>query len=310
MRLAIVLNSAAGGLDRHAYEEHAREIRRACAAARVQPEIFPCPPARLTVTARRLAGRDFDAVVAAGGDGTASAVAAGLVGTAMPLAVLPRGTLNHFAKDLAMPLALADAVRAIRDGATVAIDVGEVNGHVFLNNSSIGLYPEAVVVRDQQRHRGWRKWPAMVLAFVRVLWRFPLLAVCVATPARSVVTRTPFVFIGNNAYDTTLLSLGRRQALDRGLLCIHTVRARSRAHMLWLVIRAMLRRADEIREFETQHVTEATVRATRRHLAVALDGEVVRLAPPLHYRIHPGALRVRRPPAADTALPLAIGGPR
>jgi diacylglycerol kinase family enzyme len=315
MRFAILVNSSAGRLNRAACEERVEQIRAAFAELGAQTEILLCEPARLTSTARQLASQSFDAVIAAGGDGTVSAVAAGLAGTAMPLAVLPLGTLNHFAKDLAMPLKLGDAVRAIRDGANEPVDVGEVNGRVFINNSSIGLYPEAVIVRDDQRKRGWNKFPAMLLAAARVLWRFPLLAICVATPDRTVATKTPFVFFGNNEYSTTLLSVGKRQALDNGVLAVHTVRAKSRAKMLWLVVRALFRKPEAINDYETQQVTEATVHCKKKHLVVALDGEVLRMRSPLSYRIRPGALLVRRPPREAVAAvpepePIAVGGVR
>src|SRR5262245_58434096 len=101
MRFAILVNSSAGRQGRAECAERVAQIRAAFAALGVQTEIFLCEPARLTRTARQLASRSFDAVIAAGGDGTVSAVAAGLAGTAMPLAVIPLGTLNHFAKDLA-----------------------------------------------------------------------------------------------------------------------------------------------------------------------------------------------------------------
>ena len=311
MRLALLVNSKAGLLDRAACEARAHEIQAAFKAVGVQSEIFLCEPARLTRTAQQLAASDFDAVCAAGGDGTVSSVAAGLAGTEMPLAVLPLGTLNHFAKDLAMPLELADAVRAIADGVEERVDVGEVNGRVFINNSSIGLYPEAVIVRDVQRKRGWSKLPAMLVACVRVLWRFPLLAVAVQTPEQSIVTKTPFVFFGNNEYETSLLSLGKRETLDQGQLCIHTVRAQGRAKMFWLMVRAMFGKPEQIRDFEAQCVTEAAVHCKKKHLVVALDGEVLRMRSPLYYRSRPGALIVRRPPreAVPASEPenLAIG---
>ena len=303
MRVAILVNAAAGRLDRAACEDRVRYIRDAFAALDVQTEIFLCSPARLTRTARQLASRQFDAVVAAGGDGTVSAVASGLAGTSMPLAVLPFGTLNHFARDIGMPTELEEAARAIAFGETERIDVAEVNGHVFVNNSSIGLYPEAVLVRDVERKkRKLGKFSAMLLAAFRVLRRFPLLAVCVATPERTVATKTPFVFFGNNEYSTGLLSLGKRDTLDAGTLCVHTVRARSRIKMLWLILRAMLGRPEKIRDFETQCVTEVSVLSKKRSLAVALDGEVIRMAPPLYYRIRPGALLVRRAPTAAQEL--------
>lgn len=305
------MNSSAGSIDSAACEQRAREVREAFAKHGAQAEVVLCPPAQLTKTARQLASRELDAVVAAGGDGTVSAVAGGLAGTQMPLAVLAFGTLNHFAKDLSMPLELDEAVAAIVNGTTEAIDVGEVNGRVFINNSSIGLYPEVVVVRDDQRHkRGWSKFPAMLFGIARVLYRFPLLGIHIDTSERSIVTETPFVFFGNNEYVTTLPQVGKRACLDRGRLCVHTVRAQGRAKMLWLVVRAMFKRPETIEDFETQAVTRATVQTTKRHLKVAVDGEVVRMRSPLEYKIRPGALRVRRPPAEATSEapePIAIG---
>src|SRR5262249_1860097 len=142
-----------------------------------------------------------DAVVAAGGDGTVSTIAAALAGGDVPLAVLPLGTLNHFARDLGMPATIADAARAIADGAVDRVGVGEVTGRIFVNNSSRGLYPLVVASREaDQRATGHGKWRAMLTAIWRVLRRFPLLAVQVRSAAGAVTARTPFVFVGNNAY--------------------------------------------------------------------------------------------------------------
>ncbi len=92
---------------------------------------------------------DFDVVAAMGGDGTVNAVAGALAGTPTPLLVLPAGTLNHFARDLGLPLDPAEAALLVRDGVRREVDVGEVNGHVFVNNSSIGAYPLTVALRER-----------------------------------------------------------------------------------------------------------------------------------------------------------------
>src|SRR4051794_24863581 len=85
------------------------------------------------------------AVVVAGGDGSVRAVASVIAGTDLPMGVLPLGTLNHFARDLGIPLDLQGATAVIARGITRPVDVGEVNGRVFVNNSSIGIYPLMVV---------------------------------------------------------------------------------------------------------------------------------------------------------------------
>jgi len=106
-------------------------------------------------------------IIAGGGDGTVNAVSGVLAGTGTALGVLPLGTLNHFAKDLKIPLELEGAVEAAFKGDIVHVDIGEVNGHTFLNNSSLGLYPGLVQVRESLQRSGYTKW----LAFGRAIRR-------------------------------------------------------------------------------------------------------------------------------------------
>src|SRR5688572_8899187 len=128
MKVAILLNGRAGQLVKADCEERAQEILAACRAADIAAEVRLCDAAQLTATARALARRGwFDAIVAAGGDGTVSAVAAGLVGTDVPLGIIPLGTLNHFSKDLGIR-DLESAIAAIAKGETTRVDVGDVNG--------------------------------------------------------------------------------------------------------------------------------------------------------------------------------------
>src|SRR3954464_9990148 len=140
---------------------------------------------------RAAAQRVDRVVVAAGGDGTISAVAAALAGTNKTLGVLPIGTLNHFAKDLNIPLDLEGAVRTIIEGETTPVDLGEVNGRVFINNSSLGLYPHIVSRREAQQQRLARgKWTAFFWATIQALRRFPFLDLRVEFEGRQIFRRT------------------------------------------------------------------------------------------------------------------------
>lgn len=300
MKVAVIMNAGAGSIGAARARERADAIRAAFADAQVDVTIESCAGERLTSAARAAATRGVDAVVAAGGDGTVSAVAAALVGGEVPLAVLPLGTLNHFARDLGMPTELGDAARAIAGGALERVDVGEVNGRTFVNNSSIGLYPALVRTRDaEQRATGHGKWRAMLTAAWRVLRHFPLVSVLVQTEHGAVVTRTPFVFIGNNAYEIRPLALGQRQRLDGGHLGLYTMRCRSRLKMFWLTLRAIFQRAESIEDFEAHEVGDVEVRLPARRVPVALDGEVVTMVSPLRYTSRPGALPVLRPRAVE-----------
>lgn len=293
VKVVVVLNVAAGGVGATSRDVLPTQLRESFAASGIEADVAVCEPTSLTQTAQDAAATGVDAVVAAGGDGTVRAVAAGLVGTDVPLAVLPLGTRNHFARDLGVPLDLFEAVRGIAGGSIQCVDIGEVNGQLFVNNSSIGLYPRAVLRRNvEQRRRGRSKWSAMLLAMGRVLRRLKLVSVHVVTSERAWTVSTPFVFVGNNVYETRVLSLGRRASLAEGMLSLYTVHCRGRLHLLWVLLRALIGRIKAVRDLESETLTEVWVGTHRRRLAVALDGEVRHLSSPLHYRVVPGALRV------------------
>jgi diacylglycerol kinase family enzyme len=243
-------------------------------------------------TARAASAR-AEIVVAAGGDGTVSRVAAGLIGTSAVLGVLPIGTLNHFAKDLHIPLDIDTAVATIVARHVGHVDIGQVNDHLFVNNSSIGIYPSIVDVREELRRRGHRKWPAIALATLRVLRRYRGRRVTIEVDGRRSVWRTPFVFVGNNEYAVEGIRLGARTRVDEGRLYAYVApRVRTRELPI-LLAKALLGRVRHSGEFEIVAAAEFWVRtASARRIRVAFDGEVTRLTPPLHYRSCPGALRV------------------
>jgi len=234
-----------------------------------------------------------DVIVAGGGDGTVSSVAAALADGTIALGVLPLGTLNHFAKDLRLPLELEAAVERVARGAIERVDIGEVNGRVFINNSSLGLYPAIVRDRELQRKRlGRGKWPALAWASLSALRRFPFLSARLSVDGVERRLRTPFVFIGNNEYLMEGFAIGERDRLDDGRLSVYVVQRASRASLLLLALRALVGRLKQARDFEAMLAGEIVVESRHRRLRVATDGEITLMAPPLRYRIRPKALLV------------------
>src|SRR5438445_12083243 len=118
MRVLVLANASAGALAADRSTAWSEAIRGAFAGRGVEADVVLAGCGELTRAAREAEG--YDAIVAAGGDGTVNAVASGMVGRAVPLGVLPLGTLNHFAKDLGLPAGLADAVGVIARGAAKA----------------------------------------------------------------------------------------------------------------------------------------------------------------------------------------------
>ncbi|MEP7214459.1 MAG: diacylglycerol kinase family protein [Acidobacteriota bacterium] len=238
-----------------------------------------------------------ETIVAGGGDGTISAVAAEVVRSGKVLGVLPLGTLNNFSKDLEVPQELADAVAVIADGSTTAIDVGEVNGRIFINNSSLGLYPRIVRHREAQQRIGRGKWRSALWAALKVFKRSPFLKVKLALGDHELFRKTPFVFVGNNAYEMDIYNIGRRQSLSDGKLSVHLLRRGGRAALVMLVIRTLFGRLRQAKDFEELTTSEIEVTTKKSRVLVALDGEVETLDSPLTYRILPAALRVIVPAA-------------
>jgi YegS/Rv2252/BmrU family lipid kinase len=247
--------------------------------------------------AARDAATRVSIVVAAGGDGTVSSVAEGIVGSAAALGVLPLGTLNHFARDLRIPAELDAAIAVVAAGRIGQIDVGQVNDRLFVNNSSIGLYPSIVDARDALRSQGHRKWVAMAIAILRIVRRYRGMKVTIEIDGRTRMWRTPFVFVGNNEYTIDGLQLGGRAALDAGTLFVYMApRLRARGLPL-LLIKALLGRARRSGDFEIVATTALWIdRSKSRRRRVACDGEVVKMRTPLHYRVLPKGLRVVLPP--------------
>jgi diacylglycerol kinase family enzyme len=235
-------------------------------------------------------------IVAAGGDGTVSAVASALVHTPIALAVLPVGTLNHFARDIGVPEDTAAAVRIALGGKTRAVDVGEVNGRVFVNNASVGLYPAIVRLREkQQRRLGRSKWHAMLWAIHAVLRSHPFLDLTLTLDGVEQHRRTPFVFIGNNVYQMEGFMVGLRERVDAGALSVYLSRRGGRLGLVLLAVRALFGQLLAAPDFEAAAVAELRIESRHTRLLVATDGEVDALDLPLVFRIRPRALQVLVP---------------
>ncbi|WP_323144715.1 diacylglycerol/lipid kinase family protein [Massilia phyllosphaerae] len=300
----VIVNAGAGtGHD----DDRAGELRRKLRDAGLDAELtLAAGGGELIAAARRAREGGAELVVAGGGDGSMNAVASQIVGTGaaanIRFGVLPMGTLNHFAKDLGIPLDLDAAIGNLVTGVPVSVDVGEVNGRIFLNNSGLGLYPDIVRDREKQQSRlGRGKWPAALWASLAALRRYPFLSLRLAVKGEDgggerLARRTPFVFIGNNAYTMQGLSIGARERLDAGTLSLYVAQHPTRFGLLRFAFDALRGRLGEERDFDVLHAAAFELDTHRKRLHVATDGEVTVMTAPLHYRSLPGALRVLVPP--------------
>ncbi len=292
--IKIIISASAGSVasagDNHKIRERlatifdANEIYADVSVARSGAEV--------TQLAQDAARGPYKVMVAAGGDGTVNSVAAAAVDGGKILGVLPLGTLNHFARDLNIPSGLEAAAQTIVAGHTTDVDVAEVNNRIFLNNSSLGLYPTIVRERQKRERLGFRKWPAFFWATIQALRRYPFLDVQLRVNGELLDRLTPFVFVGNNEYAMDLFNIGLRDRLDRGVLSIYITHRASRLKLIGLALRAVTGRLRDDKDFLELYSTEVKILTGRKRLRVAFDGEVDLMKTPLHYRVRPGALRV------------------
>jgi YegS/Rv2252/BmrU family lipid kinase len=244
---------------------------------------------------RQAIERGSTLVIAGGGDGTVNAAASAVAGTDTTLGILPLGTLNHFCKDVGIPMELEAAIGNLSSGRAIAVDVGEVNGETFVNNSGLGLYPTIVRLREKRQAKGASKWIAAAVAALRALRHYQRLALQVTANGKELLRRTSIVFVGNNEYTMEGLNIGTRRQLDAGLLCLYITKERSSLRLLTLTLSALMGKLQKNRDYDKILTNDVWIRSKHPALNVSIDGEVIRLAPPLHYRIRPKALLVLVP---------------
>jgi len=292
--VSILVNKGGGAASRD--PKIKSNVAKAFKAAGMEVQVELIDGGQCEVRAKAIAERGDRLVVVGGGDGTISAAASALIGSKTALGVLPLGTLNHFARDLGIPIKLEEAAALIAKGKPRPVDVAEMNGHIFINNSAIGLYPLMVLDREaQQKKLGRSKRLAMVVASVRTLARFNHQRLTLTVNDEKEQVDTPLLFVGNNDYRLDLGAPGQRESIDDGTLSVFVMRKKTRRGLIAAMIRVLFNRTRPDDMVALDNVQRLRVSSHRSKLAVSMDGEVVGAAPPLDYKVRANALRVIAP---------------
>lgn len=253
-------------------------------------------PKDLEARVRRAVEAGAKRILVAGGDGSIATAAAALRGLPCELAILPGGTLNHLAQDLGLPTDLDEALRVATGTTTRDIDIGEINGRVFLNTSSVGVYVTYVRTRERlERHLGY--WVASFIAGLRIIPRLRGFRVTLEVDGVERQYLTPLVFVGVGERELRLPKLGARVENGRRGLHVMVVQSRTAGRLLALAFAAAARgvravsRTPAMQSFIVDHlrIEPATPEVK---WSIAIDGEIVRVTPPLTYRLITDGLRV------------------
>ena len=250
----------------------------------------------LTRAVAAASGGDADAIVAGGGDGTIAGVAAAVLDAPKALGVLPLGTFNFFARRMGVPMDIDAAIDVLATGVPSPVTVGEVNGRVFLNNSSIGMYPAVLQRRENTYRQVGRSRAAAYLSVALVLVRSPrYLHLQLSADGAPLVRRTPLLFVAANDYQIDAFDMPGAECVADGKFAAYVTRPLASIELWRLALRGFFRGLYGAGELELVCARELHVTLRGKRVRVALDGEIAKLRAPLRYRMRQDALRVLVP---------------
>ena len=294
MRIQAVINKKAGGALSGSAEKLAREAEAVFKAGGHETEVYIVEPRDIKAAFNKALAAAPDILVVGGGDGTIKSAATRLIGTSAALGILPLGTVNRLARDLNIPIEPGAALRALANGSFRHIDAADVNGHIFLCNSMLGL-PTEISLR--RRHLRGRPFWARTTGYFKLLRsilasRRHMELVIDGDEQMSRRVRVLSLAISNNVYKHEPSLTFAREALDHGKLGVYIPKPHSGLGLLWVLVRAALGFWSGDGRLDCLSASRLVIKTRRKRLRLCNDGEVQTLKAPLRYQIHPKALKV------------------
>ncbi len=308
--LFVVLNGGSGNIAAQTRQDEIAEVLRE--AGRRFEILVAEDPRELPAIAKRaveLAERDGGIVVAAGGDGTINTVAQAVLKSGRPFGVLPQGTFNFTGRAHAIPTDTKEATRALLTATVRPVQIGLVNDRVFLVNASLGLYPRLLEDRELYKHRFGRSRVVAILAGLVTLFRqYRNLRLSVRVEGVAGSIETPSLVVGNNLLQLQNIGIAEAEVVQHGQLAAITVRPIGSLAMVWLAFRGMLGRMGAAENVDTFPFARMNVHMKGRKVKVAIDGELIWLAPPLVFGVSPRPLLMLVPEVDPVASEAAEAG--
>jgi diacylglycerol kinase family enzyme len=289
--LPVIVNRG-GGTARAKGDALGEDIEQAFAAAGCAIKLMLVDGADVASAVER--HRSSPRIAVGGGDGTVGQAAGILAASDTALALLPLGTRNHLARQLGIPLELADAARLAAAGRAIAVDLGLAGDRTFVNNASLGAYVQLVRLREAS---SLPKWLGSAVAGWRVWRTLRPSRFEIELDGKARAISTAMLFIGNNVYEVSEGKPGTRAALDGGLLSVVALAPMTRGELALAALRVALGRPDMARDFAILATAQKVIIGGQGATAIALDGERAHMDLPLTLVVRPRALQVVSPDA-------------
>ncbi|MBC7782089.1 MAG: hypothetical protein H7125_18490 [Proteobacteria bacterium] len=305
--IATVLANGASGAKAGGADATLALIRKAFEARGWSMQLVRLPAQQIARDCALFVREARGLVVAVGGDGTVNAVAAACRLHRRPFGVIPTGTFNYVARALGIPLDPEAAVEALITGESMSIRYGEVNGRVFLNNASIGLYPSLLSQRERdERVLGRHRLVALGSGLRALLRQHPLFEVALELDGERRALTTSTVFFGANATQLADHNIAAAECIRDGHLAVVSLALRSRLDVFRALGAALMGKLEDASAVESFCARQVRVSSRRRRITVALDGELTVLEPPLELRLRDSGLQIMAPAAAANSAAVAL----
>jgi diacylglycerol kinase family enzyme len=290
----VITNQGSGAGDKSALNQ---EIETAFTSHDWQVEFILVSRDDLQSRVRRAVAQAPGTIVVAGGDGTINTIASECLKANRPFGILPAGTFNYVARNLGLPTDVPQAVSVITSARPRPVDIGEINGHIFLNNAGFGLYSNMVEQREIDKRRFGRSRLVAVYSGIRsLLGSHPLYEVDLVADDRHERLVTTTLFFGCNALQLENFNASAADCLRHGKLAALSLKLDSRWDIALATLAALTGRLDQAANTDAFCASTVRVQTRRRALKVAIDGEIVMMRPPLDVRLLPGAVQIFAPP--------------
>jgi diacylglycerol kinase family enzyme len=297
--MALILNGAAGKRDAKARSDGLADRLRPHVAELV---VYTVPKGGgVAATAARAVADGAGILVALGGDGSQSAVANAVAGTGVVMGVLPGGTFNYFARDLVVGDTVDAAVNTLLGGHVRSLDVGAINGRIFLNNASFGLYPQ-ILTRREEIYSRWGR------TRIAAYWSVLLALRDMRDPMHMVLTvggeqrdfYTPLAFAARSAFQLDSMGMDGAQAIREGHFVLYMAKGKRPLDLMKTALRLGLGRMARGQDFDLVVADDILIETHRRHRRLAFDGEQARMTGPFQLSMQRAGLSVIVPaPGAE-----------
>ncbi len=255
--------------------------------SKIDYDLYEIDSEKLSATIEKCISK-YQIILIGGGDGSIRTAAQYCALSSVQLGVLPLGTMNHLAKELGLPQSPKEMVVAIKNLNTIKIDLGEVNGLVFLNNSSVGFYPKFADKRDSYS-KFYNKWLSYIPSFIESFKKHEVFKMDIKSKQLNCSLSSSFFMVSNNLYSLKFPLSIKRDSFQKSVLGIYYFKQGK--IKFFKIIKSIFNNKKNFEILQSKHPIELHF-SKQKEIKISLDGDTMKVNTPLHYKSLPKSLNI------------------